>query len=71
VRALASAGEDAPAFALTLPPVWVHRLEERGEGAARPDGPDERTVGRERGPFADWLDRALDDDHRPEDDRRA
>jgi RimJ/RimL family protein N-acetyltransferase len=71
VRALASAGEDAPAFALTLPPVWVHRLEDRGEEpAARPDAPDE-PVGRERGDLADWLDRALDDEHRPEEERRA
>jgi RimJ/RimL family protein N-acetyltransferase len=63
IRAFA-ARDGGPQLALTLPPLWVERLRARGEDAATtagrdraPDGPEERWP--ERGPFADWLDRAL------------
>jgi GNAT superfamily N-acetyltransferase len=63
VRAFA-ATEGGPQLALTLPPVWVERLRERGEDAAtlagpRPTEPPLLEPWRERGPFADWLDEAL------------
>jgi GNAT superfamily N-acetyltransferase len=65
MRALASAGDDAPHLALTLPPLWVRRLQERGEDAAgvrRAEAAVEPAVWRERGPFADWLDQALEEE---------
>jgi GNAT superfamily N-acetyltransferase len=63
VRAFA-ATEGGPQLALTLPPVWVERLRERGEDAAtlavpQPAEPPLLEPWRERGPFADWLDEAL------------
>jgi RimJ/RimL family protein N-acetyltransferase len=66
MRALASAGDDAPHLALTLPPLWIRRLRERGEdadGASRAEqAAVEPAAWRERGPFADWLDHALQED---------
>jgi GNAT superfamily N-acetyltransferase len=64
IRALAGRTE-GPQLALTLPPVWVERLRSRGEdaaGAARRVADVPLAVEwRERGPFAAWLDRALED----------
>jgi RimJ/RimL family protein N-acetyltransferase len=65
MRALAGAGRTGPQLALTLPPLWTRRLQERGEDAAtarrRADEEPARGSWRERGPFADWLDEALKD----------
>jgi GNAT superfamily N-acetyltransferase len=70
VRALATAGEGGPQLALTLPPVWVERLRARGEDAdsvtRHPPAPPMGQAWRERGPFADWLDRALEPDGAPD-----
>jgi RimJ/RimL family protein N-acetyltransferase len=66
IRALASAGDDAPHLALTLPPLWIRRLQERGEDADGVSRAEQAAVEpaawRERGPFADWLDHALQED---------
>lgn len=64
IRTLAGAGPDGPRLALTLPPVWAARLRARGEDAASaarsPTGAGPLTPAwRERGPFAEWLDQAL------------
>jgi GNAT superfamily N-acetyltransferase len=63
IRTFARA-EDGPQLALTLPPVWSERLRLRGEDAGsvatRPAPAPLLPEGwRERGPFGDWLDRAL------------
>jgi GNAT superfamily N-acetyltransferase len=66
IRALAGAGPEAAHFALTLPPRLLRRLREHGEDAvtarrvAATELPPE--PGRERGPLADWLDAAFDDE---------
>jgi GNAT superfamily N-acetyltransferase len=75
MRALA-ATDRGPQLALTLPPVWVERLQERGEDAATlahrpPPEPPLLEPWRERGPFADWLDDALGTPTRRPDGRDA
>jgi RimJ/RimL family protein N-acetyltransferase len=64
IRALASR-TDGPELALTLPPLWLERLRSRGEDAAsaarRLPAEPLAAAWRERGPFAVWLDRALEE----------